>query len=175
MFCERCGAAGSDNAKFCEKCGAAVGGGQSLPVARQAPFPPQQYAQPSAQQYAPPPHQQYAAPAPQQHAPPPQAVGATSQVVLVQPSAAPQSSYPPGYNPAIREPLTTGAFLVMFLLQAIPLVGFILLLVWAFGSDVNINKKSFARAILVMSVIVFCLWLVVVFGAMLVGAIASSR
>jgi hypothetical protein len=36
----------------------------------------------------------------------------------------------------------------MMILSGIPLVGFILLLVWAFSSTENPNKKNYARAVL---------------------------
>lgn len=50
-------------------------------------------------------------------------------------------------------PLTTGQFLGMLFLCAIPLVNIIMLLVWAFG-DGNRNRKSFARAVLLFNLIV---------------------
>jgi len=121
-------------------------------------------------QYVPTP--QYAPP-PQQYTPPaPQAAGATSQVVLVQPPSHP----PAGYVPPNREPLTTSAFLGMFILQAIPLVGFILLLVWAFG-DVNINKRSFARAVLLLTLVLSALSVAIflIFGLGILGLAAINQ
>jgi len=91
-------------------------------------------------------------------------------VVLVQP----QSPYQPAGYAANREPLTTGAFMGMFILQAIPLLGFILLLVWAFGSDVNINKRSFARAALILGLILGALSLLgFIVMVLLAGGVAA--
>ncbi|MDD2955953.1 MAG: zinc ribbon domain-containing protein [Oscillospiraceae bacterium] len=46
-------------------------------------------------------------------------------------------------------PLSTGSFVLMTFLQCIPVVGFILLLVWAFSKNTNTNKKHYARAALI--------------------------
>jgi len=61
--------------------------------------------------------------------------------------------------------MTVGGYIGMMLLTAIPLVGFILLLVWAFGSSVNRNKKNLARAILILGVIGFVIS--ILFGSIL--------
>lgn len=44
-------------------------------------------------------------------------------------------------------------WLIVTLITMIPLVGFIMLFVWAFGDSVNPNKANFAKAALIMSVI----------------------
>jgi len=51
------------------------------------------------------------------------------------------------------KPLSIGQFIGMFFLTAIPIAGFILLLVWAFNGDTNKNKRSYAGAILIMMLI----------------------
>lgn len=59
-------------------------------------------------------------------------------------------------NPAVDEysaPLTLGNYIVMMLVSAIPVVGFIMLLIWAFSGNTNINKKNYARAALIMMVV----------------------
>ena len=43
-------------------------------------------------------------------------------------------------------PMTFGEWFLTLLLTAIPLVGFILLLVWAFSGSTNLNKKNWAKA-----------------------------
>jgi hypothetical protein len=55
-------------------------------------------------------------------------------------------------------PLTVGQYIVMFLVLGIPLVGQIMMLVWAFGSDVNRNKKNFCIAALLMGIIIGVLY-----------------
>lgn len=48
-------------------------------------------------------------------------------------------------------------WLITTLICAIPLVGFIMLFVWAFGSDGNPNRANWAKAALIWMVIVFAL------------------
>ncbi len=45
--------------------------------------------------------------------------------------------------------MTLGDWVVTLLLLFIPLVNIVLLFVWAFSSDTNINKKNFAKAQLI--------------------------
>lgn len=74
-----------------------------------------------------------------------------------------------------EKPLSVGEFLLMLFVSGIPVVGFILLLVWAFGGAVNQNRKNFARATLILSVIGFVL--AIAFSSVLmtvVRSIASS-
>jgi len=67
----------------------------------------------------------------------------------------PQQQMPPAqqyYRQAIENmnhPLTVGEWLLNIILASIPLVGFILLLVWAFDSNTNIHKSTWAKAMLV--------------------------
>lgn len=59
-------------------------------------------------------------------------------------------------TPAVTEdnaPLTLGNYLIMMIITAIPVVGFIFLLIWAFNSNTNKNKKNWARAVLIMGII----------------------
>lgn len=49
--------------------------------------------------------------------------------------------------------LSFGQYLGMMLISLIPCVGFIMLLVWSFSSKVNANKKNWARAQIVFSII----------------------
>jgi hypothetical protein len=53
-----------------------------------------------------------------------------------------QNYYQPG---ADTSPLRVGRNIGMMILAAIPIVGFILILVWAFGSGSNVNKKNYAK------------------------------
>lgn len=57
-------------------------------------------------------------------------------------------------------------FLTLFL-TAIPLVGIILLFVWAFGSNTNPSKANWAKAALLWTAIGIVIWLLfmAVFGA----------
>ncbi len=57
--------------------------------------------------------------------------------------------------------LTIGDWLITFLIQAIPLVGFIMLFVWAFGGDTHPSKKTWAQATLIFMAIVVVLTIIV--------------
>lgn len=63
------------------------------------------------------------------------------------------------------KPMTIGDWLITFLIQAIPLVGFIMLFVWAFGDGTHPSKKSWAQASLIFALIM--LVLVIIFFAAL--------
>ncbi len=57
----------------------------------------------------------------------------------------------------------------MLLLMCVPFLNIIMLFVWGFGSAVNINRKNFARASLIMAAIgiVFVLIFWGIIGALL--------
>lgn len=69
------------------------------------------------------------------------------------------------------KPMTIGDWLITFLIQIIPLVGFIMLFVWAFGGDTHPSKKSWAQASLIW--IVIMLVLVIIFFAAMWGIVMS--
>lgn len=59
-------------------------------------------------------------------------------------------------GPYIQEdtsPLSLGNYMVMLLITMIPVVNIIMLCVWSFGSDSNVNKRNFARAYLIFTLI----------------------
>ena len=72
-------------------------------------------------------------------------------------------------------PVKTGDWFLTMLITAIPVVGLIMLFVWAFGSNTNISKSNWAKAALIWMaisigmVIIF----VVIFGA-LFGVLMNS-
>lgn len=71
-----------------------------------------------------------------------------------QDGSAPFVSGAPTYMPVVDDaPLKTSDYVVMFLLSAIPLIGLILMLVWAFSEGININRKNFCRAYLIVRLI----------------------
>jgi len=59
-------------------------------------------------------------------------------------------------NP-LQRPLSIGDWIIIFILTSIPLVGFVLIIYWSFADDVNINKKNFSKAIILLVVILFVL------------------
>jgi len=62
-------------------------------------------------------------------------------------------------------------WLITYLIGVIPLVGFIMLFVWAFSSGHNPNKSNWAKAALIFSLIFIVLYFVLflVFGAALLS------
>ena len=67
-----------------------------------------------------------------------------------------------------QKPMSVKEWLVTMLLTAIPMVGFILLFVYAFGNNENVNKQNWAKAQLLLFAIVLGLVIVffVAFGAL---------
>ena len=137
MYCEKCGKQLAEDAKFCDECGTKV----SPPVNDQVTAEEPKAASPPPPPPPPPP------PAP---TPPP----------VQQPRN--NNSYNT-YNTntvSLDKPLSIGAYLGMFILMAIPIVNIVMICVWAFGSNSNVNKKNFAIASLILAAIAFVLWLV---------------
>ncbi len=158
MFCSNCGNNLPDNAKFCDGCGTAMGeqAAAAYPLPTPTSTPKNPYTTPHQPAYTPP---AYTPPA------------------YTTPQAAPQ---PEVYQPATfssktssadATPLSIGSYLGMMLITAIPLIGFIMLLVWSFGGSVNRNKKNWARAMLIMAIVLF--GLMVGFGSVFTRMITS--
>lgn len=65
---------------------------------------------------------------------------------------------------------------ITLLITAIPLVGLIMLIVWALGDDSNINRRNYAKAsllwIIIMFVIAFILYITIF--ATIIAAITSG-
>jgi len=57
-------------------------------------------------------------------------------------------------------PMSVKDWFITILILAIPLVGVVMYLIWAFGSSGNLNRRNFCRASL--------LWVVIVFAAFFV-------
>lgn len=67
----------------------------------------------------------------------------------------------------VREEVSLSDWIVTMLITAIPVVGFIMLFVWAFGSAAPPSKRNWAKAALIWMAIG------VVLGSLLGGAIAG--
>lgn len=185
-FCETCGSTLLDGAKFCNSCGALVSGDSPPQAVAQTTVPPQQRVTPVT---APPPVQTVPSPqqtyyqspaqAPQKPIPPPQQAYYQAPP---QSQVPPQQTYyqapPQNYNRNTQNiaPMTVLQYLGTFLISAIPLVGTIMLFIWAFSSDTNINKKNYARAILILGgiVIIFYIIILIVFGVSMLTMFKSS-
>ncbi len=74
------------------------------------------------------------------------------------PNFAPDAAQNPAhYTQPGSEPLSIGQYIGMFLLMLIPIANVILLLVWGFGGSLNLNKRNFARAALILCAVMFIL------------------
>ena len=70
------------------------------------------------------------------------------------------------------EVISVKSWIGTLLLMAIPIVNLVMLFIWAFGSGTNPNRKHFARAYLIWSLIGIAIYLVLLllFGAALFAA-----
>jgi len=57
------------------------------------------------------------------------------------------------YQEYLRQPLTVGEWFITMLVTAIPLVGIVMLFVWAFSSNTNVNRANWAKASLLWMVV----------------------
>ncbi|MDD2956255.1 MAG: zinc ribbon domain-containing protein [Oscillospiraceae bacterium] len=69
------------------------------------------------------------------------------------------------------EPLRVGQYIGMLLLMIVPILSVVLLFVWSFGGSVNLNKKNFARAMLIVSAIGIVLS--IIFSTALIGIVGE--
>ena len=63
-------------------------------------------------------------------------------------------------------------WLITLLITVIPIVGFVMLFVWAFGSGAPASKANWAKAVLIFYAIMIVLYFV--FGAALLGGIMAA-
>ncbi|OYT12501.1 MAG: hypothetical protein B6I18_00530 [Bacteroidetes bacterium 4572_112] len=72
--------------------------------------------------------------------------------------------------------MSTKDWVITFLISGIPIVGIVMIFIWAFGDNTNPNKANWAKATLVMVLIVIALYILIfaVFGATIIGAASSG-
>ena len=77
---------------------------------------------------------------------------------------------------ANQKPMSVKDWLITLLLMAIPIVGIVLLFVYAFGNNENVNKQNWAKAQLIMLAIVFALiiFFFILFGSIFAAAMAAN-
>lgn len=64
-------------------------------------------------------------------------------------------------------PMTIGDWIITFIITYVPLVGLIMLFVWAFGDGTHPSKKSWAQALLLfvaISIILLIIFIIVFFS-----------
>lgn len=66
----------------------------------------------------------------------------------------------PGSDTNLEEPVSIGEWLVSMLICFIPVVGFVMMLVWAFSGDTKKSKSNYFKASLIMSGIMLAIYLV---------------
>lgn len=88
-----------------------------------------------------------------------QAGSATPYTVPPQTAVAPEDT----------APLKVSDYLIMSLLNCIPIAGIVVMLIWAFSSGVNVNRRNFSRAYLIMAavgVVLYFILLIAMVGFM---------
>ena len=77
---------------------------------------------------------------------------------------------------ANQKPMSVKDWLITLLLMAIPIVGIVLLFVYAFGNNENVNKQNWAKAQLIMLAIVFALiiFFFILFGSIFAAAMSAN-
>lgn len=179
MFCENCGSQLPEGSKFCLNCGAKAAVEEAAAAAVEesaaatetieataaesepATVGPEPVYEQTIQPPAPQPEPVIPVPQPVQAAP---ASQPAPQPRPVQPAPQPQTyqqPVPPVSQPAIAQkpekvnPLSAWKFIGILLLEGIPVIGFIMILVWSFGKSFNKNTRSYARAVLILGLIKF--------------------
>lgn len=127
--CPRCGAMLRPGAKFCVSCGKSLS--DSPRGSDDAPDDSTESRQRN-------PHVPHGTPVP-----PPDGKSQTP----------PQYTAKAQVDPTVPEKLSVLDYFVLFLVTNIPVVGVILALYWGFSAQTGINRKNFARTILILRVI----------------------
>ena len=93
--------------------------------------------------------------------------------------AAPETASAPApmtAAPADTAPLSTADYLILHLVNMIPLVGFILMLMWSFSDNVNLNRRNFCRAYLIVYAVSFILSIfLIALYAVILGTVFSNN
>ncbi|MBQ2816861.1 MAG: zinc ribbon domain-containing protein [Clostridia bacterium] len=144
-FCTQCGSEIADNIKFCTNCGAKAPEAEIQPESNGY-----RMAQPQMQ-YQPPVYQVQ-----QSQMPPPAAFEddySGNENNTAREPVSGRRSGEPKVKGTKYEPITTGGYIGIMLLMCIPIVGFVLMIVWAVGGCQKVNKRNLARASLIMTAI----------------------
>lgn len=74
-------------------------------------------------------------------------------------------------------PMSMKDWFITLLISYIPLVGLIMLIIWAFDSNTNVNKKNWAKASLIWMLvgIGIAIIILVIFMSVFMGALSSME
>ncbi len=75
-----------------------------------------------------------------------------------------------------QKPMSVKEWLITFLILAIPIVGLVMLFIYAFGDNQNVNKQNWAKAQLIWLAIVLALMFLffIIFGSIFAAAMAGA-
>ena len=180
-ICKKCGAVIAPGMKFCVECGEPAPLEENVPQQEPAAAAAVSAASAPPQTYTPPAQPvQPRRPEPVSAAPgAPQNSGYAGGAAFVPPVApaganftyqnAPQAvdQRPPKGSP--YEPISAWGYFGISLLMAVPIIGFIFTVVWACGGCTKINKRNYARSILLALLIGLLLSIVLVVLAAIFG------
>ena len=169
-FCTQCGKQLSDGTKFCTECGFAIP--ETEPAAAPEPAAePKPEAVPefiSQSDPIPEPEPEFKPdPAPE---PEPAPVTAPQPKPQSEPAPGPADAAQPAEDPK-KTLISSLGFVGINCLLAIPVVGFILLIVWACGGCKKLQKTYYCRSLLITSLIILGITLlfVIVVGAIILA------
>ena len=77
---------------------------------------------------------------------------------------------------ANNQPVSVGDWVITYIITLIPLVGFIMLFVWAFGSNTKTSKANWAKAALILFAIgvVLSILISVIFGVGIISMLSGG-
>lgn len=84
------------------------------------------------------------------------------------------SHFMPAQIPIEYKPITAWGYVGYYILYQIPLVGFIIMLINAFGSNTNVHLKNLSRCYLILYVIATILVLAAIIVPVVIGMSANS-
>ncbi len=72
------------------------------------------------------------------------------------------------------EPLSMGSFMLMELVARVPILNIVMMFIWSFSGDTNINRKNWARARLIWVAIGLVVSVLAIAAALVLGGALST-
>ena len=176
--CPACGKEISEQAVFCPDCGAkqpvpeapeesaAVSSAQA--VLHEEPPAAPGFKAPERAPEQPEPFEQPQPQTPPEPSAPPEALSIYAPYAQgAQPQPQPEAPvYTDGKDP--NRPLSTWAYALALFLMGLPLIGFVVQIVWAVGGTSSVNRRNLARGYLFLRV---CIWVTCIVSAVVLLAL----